>query len=65
MTEDLYVNFSLASLGHNESRNFSRALKDTVDEFFKEGNPKFVSFVEKLAGDTIYPYYGVPESEQG
>lgn len=65
MTEDLLANFSLASLGHKESRNFSKALRDTVDEFFKEGNPKFVSFVERLAGDVIYPYYGIPEEEQG
>ena len=65
MTEDLLANFSLASLGHKESRNFSKALREAVDEFFKEGNPKFVSFVEKLAGDSIYPYYGIPEEEQG
>lgn len=65
MTEDLLANFSLASLGHRESRNFSKAIRDSVDEFFKEGNPKFVSFVEKLAGDTIYPYYGIPEEEHG
>lgn len=65
MTEDLLANFSLASLGHKEARNFSKAIREAVDEFFKEGNPKFVSFVEKLAGDTIYPYYGIPEEEQG
>ena len=65
MTEDLLANFSLASLGHRESRNFSKALREAIDDFFKEGNPKFVNFVEKLAGDTIYPYYGIPAEEQG
>lgn len=61
LTEDLYANFSLASLGHKEARNFSKALRLAIDEFFKEGNPKFVSFVEKLSGDNIYPYYGVSD----
>lgn len=65
MTEDLYVNFSFTSLGHNEARNFSKALRNAIDEFFKEGNPKFVSFVEKLSCDIIYPYYGVPEEKHG
>jgi hypothetical protein len=65
MTQDLLANFSLASLGHKESRNFSLALREAIDAFFKEGNPKYVSFVEKLAGDSFYPYYGLPEEELG
>lgn len=56
ITSDLYANFTIESLGHNEWTTFSKLMKDTIDEHFKKGDVKYKSFIEKLEADQYYPY---------
>lgn len=39
-----------------EWKKFTIALKAKVDEFFKKGNKKYLTFLDKLRSDKAYPY---------
>ena len=56
ITPDLYINYSIESLGQNEWISFSKLIRETIDEHFKEGDVKYKSFLKKLGADQYYPY---------
>ena len=56
ITPDLYADFSIEAFGQGEWVNFSKLLRETIDEHYKEGDIKYKSFLEKLGADENYPY---------
>ncbi|MBR4996606.1 MAG: ATP-binding protein [Bacteroidaceae bacterium] len=56
ITPELYADFSIETFGHNEWGAFSKLIRDTIDEQFKEGDVKYKTFLEKLGADKYYPY---------
>lgn len=56
ITRDMVSNFELADLGERDSKIIQEALKNCIDNFFKETNAKYNSFLEKLSKDKSYPY---------
>ena len=55
ITKDMIADFALADFG-GDSKVIQQTIKDAIDDFFKEGNRKFVSFVDRLKEDNSYPY---------
>lgn len=61
ITVDMMADFAIADFG-NDSKAVQQLIKDAIDNFFKEGNRKFVSFVERLKADKAYPYPRLKEA---
>lgn len=55
ITTEMMADFVLADFG-GDSKVIQQAIKDAIDDFFREGNRKFVSFVDRLKADKNYPY---------
>lgn len=55
ITTEMMADFALADFG-GDSKVIQQAIKDAIDDFFKEGNRKYVSFVDRLKADKNYPY---------
>lgn len=56
INSDLCANFSLETFGQKEWALFSAALKEALDEHFKNGDARYTTFLEKLKKDKFYPY---------
>ena len=61
ITLDMIADFALADFG-GDNKLIQQTIKDAVDDFFKKGNRKFVSFVDRLRADKNYPYTLLPQS---
>jgi len=55
-SSDLFRKLDVESLGEEEIKNLKSAVKDTINDFFKERNKKFEKFVENLTNDKYYPF---------
>lgn len=55
ITTDMIADFAISDFG-NDSKAIQQLIKDAIDDFFKKGNIKFVSFVERLKADKTYPF---------
>lgn len=64
ITRDTMSNFDIADLGESDAKVFSDIIKDAIDDFFKKGNVKFTSFIDKLTKDPSYPYKIVNKDEK-
>lgn len=56
ITRDMVSNFELADLGERDSKIVQEALKNCIDDFFKETNAKYNNFLDRLTKDKSYPY---------
>ena len=56
ITPDLYADFSVEAFGQGEWVRFSKLIRETIDEFYKEGDVKYKTFLKKLGADDNYPY---------
>lgn len=61
ITHDMIVDFALSDFG-NESKAIQQLIKETIDDFFKKDNRKYVSFVDKLKKDKSYPYRSLKDT---
>jgi len=55
ITPDMIADFALSDFG-NDCKTIQEQIKSTIDEFFKAGNKKFLSFIERLRKDPSYPF---------
>lgn len=56
ITPDLCANFSLEAFGAKDWMLFQTALKEALDNHFKRGDAKYVSFISQLQNDKYYPF---------
>lgn len=62
ITSDMTADFALADFG-GDCKLIQNTIKDAIDEFFKDGNRKFVRFVDRLKTDKHYPYDNLTKSD--
>lgn len=56
LNNETIPDFMLAELGNKEASNILANIRQTIDDFFKERNKEYDTFVSKLKEDEHYPY---------
>lgn len=56
ITHDMISNFELIDLGEQNAKAIQELIKEQIDNFFRETNIKYKSFIERLSKDPNYPY---------
>ena len=56
ITHDIISNFELIDLGEQNAKVIQELIKEQIDNFFRETNIKYKSFIERLSKDPNYPY---------
>ena len=56
LNKETIPDFMLAELGNKEASNILANIRQTIDDFFKERNKEYDTFVSKLKEDEHYPY---------
>lgn len=64
ITHEMVSNFELIDLGEENSKLIQEFIKEQIDNFFKESNIKYKSFLERLSKDPCYPYAGLQINKQ-
>lgn len=56
ISDELCANFSLEGFGQKDWSLFQTALKEVLDEHFKDDGSKYAAFIQKLMVDRYYPF---------
>lgn len=56
ISPELSADFTIDGLGQEEWNSYSLLIREVIDEYYKEGDVKYKTFLEKLEADKYYPY---------